>query len=32
LVIFSVVGVGVTTFVSATQAWRRRIVAADSSA
>lgn len=32
LVIFTVLGVGVTTFVSATQAWRRRVLAADSSA
>lgn len=27
LVVFSVVGVGLTTFVSATQAWRRRLLA-----
>ena len=27
LVVFTVLGVGVTTFVSATQAWRRRLVA-----
>lgn len=27
LVLFSVVGVGVTSFISATQAWRRRLVA-----
>jgi hypothetical protein len=26
LVLFSVVGVGVTTFVTATQAWRRRLL------
>lgn len=32
LVIFTVLGVGVTSFVSATQAWRRRILAARSSA
>jgi hypothetical protein len=31
LVIFTVVGVGVTTFVSATQAWRRRVLAANTS-
>lgn len=31
LVIFTVLGVGVTTFVSATQAWRRRALAAESS-
>jgi hypothetical protein len=32
LVIFSVVGVGVTTFVTETQTWRRRALAASSSA
>ena len=32
LVIFTVVGVGMTTFVSATQAWRQRILAANGSA
>jgi sulfite exporter TauE/SafE len=32
LVIFTVIGVGVTTFVSATQAWRRRVIAANGSA
>lgn len=32
LVIFSVVGVGVTTFVTETQTWRRRALAANSSA
>jgi hypothetical protein len=32
LVTVTVVGVGVTTFVSATQAWRRRVLAAGSSA
>jgi sulfite exporter TauE/SafE len=32
LVIFTVLGVGVTTFVSATQAWRRRALAGHSSA
>jgi hypothetical protein len=32
LVVFTVVGIGVTSFVSATQAWRRRVVAANSSA
>lgn len=31
LVIFTVLGVGVTTFISATQAWRRRALAAESS-
>jgi hypothetical protein len=30
LVIFTVLGVGVTTFVSATQSWRRRVLAVDS--
>jgi cytosine/uracil/thiamine/allantoin permease len=28
LLVFAVVGVGVTSFVSATQAWRRRLLAA----
>jgi hypothetical protein len=28
LLVFAVLGVGVTSFVSATQAWRRRLVAA----
>jgi sulfite exporter TauE/SafE len=32
LVVFTVVGIGVTSFVSATQAWRRRAIAANSSA
>jgi hypothetical protein len=32
LVVFTVVGIGITSFVSATQAWRRRTVAANSSA
>ncbi len=32
LVIFTVMGVGVTTFVSATQTWRRRVLAEESSA
>jgi sulfite exporter TauE/SafE len=32
LVIFTVLGVGVTSFVSATQAWRRRVLAGESSA
>lgn len=32
LVIFTVLGIGVTTFVSATQAWRRRMLAEESSA
>ena len=32
LVVFTVVGIGVTSFVSATQAWRRRTIAANSSA
>ncbi|HTZ34878.1 MAG TPA: hypothetical protein VMB84_02570 [Stellaceae bacterium] len=32
LVVFTVLGVGVTTFVSATQAWRCRILLADGSA
>ncbi|MFZ2005013.1 MAG: hypothetical protein WB697_02465 [Stellaceae bacterium] len=32
LVIFTVLGIGVTTFVSATQAWRRRVLAEESSA
>ena len=31
LVVFSVVGVGVTSFVTATQAWRRRLVAENAS-
>ena len=32
LVIFTVLGIGVTTFVSATQEWRRRVLAEESSA
>jgi hypothetical protein len=32
LVLFTVLGIGLTTFVSATQAWRRRLVAEDGAA